>query len=62
MTKSIWQSKTFWFNVLSGTGTVLGAVSGLLPPPAMPFVAAASAIINVGLRLVTNSAISTAPQ
>lgn len=56
--KSIFASKTFWFNLLTGAGTVLGTASGMVPPPALPYVAAASALINIGLRFVTTQPVS----
>ena len=48
--KTFWQSKTNVFNVLSTAVAVLGAVSGVLPPSAMPWVTLAVGVINVVLR------------
>lgn len=56
--KSIFASKTFWFNALSGAATVLGTYGGFLPPVALPYVAGASALINIGLRFVTETPVS----
>ena len=58
MTKPIWQSRTFWINVLGGAGTILAALNDVLPPEATPYVAAAFAVVNVGMRLLTNQPVS----
>jgi hypothetical protein len=57
-TKSLFKSKTFWFNVLSTLGTLLGVAAGVVAAPAQPYVMAANGIVNVGLRLVTNQPVS----
>lgn len=53
-TKSLWKSKTFWFNAITGFVSVVGTVQAIIPPPAMPYVAGVVAIGNVVLRLITN--------
>jgi hypothetical protein len=52
--KSIFASKTFWFNALS-TAFTLG---GVLPPK---YAAVIVPVANVGLRLLTNQAVSILP-
>jgi hypothetical protein len=53
MNKSLWKSKTFWFQVLSAAA----ALSGVIPmPPAT--VAVVTAVINVGLRLITSEPVA----
>jgi len=61
-TKSLFASKTFGFNLRSGLGTVLGMAGGVVAAPAMPYIAAATAIVNIGLRLVTNQPVAVNPQ
>ena len=50
--KSIFTSKTFWVNLLTG----ITAVSGYLP--ANEYTLAASAIVNIILRVMTDKAVS----
>jgi len=45
--KSIFQSKTFWFNLASS----VAVISGALPPSKTVLAVAAAA--NIGLRLIT---------
>lgn len=48
--KSLFKSKTFWFNVL----TAGASVTGVLPEKyALPV----AAVVNIGLRLVTNQGV-----
>ncbi len=55
-TKSLWKSKTFWFNLLTGLAELAQVLSGTnLVPPGVLTVAAA--VINIGLRLVTDKPI-----
>lgn len=51
--KPIWESKTFWINVLMAVGMVLTAteVVAVLPPEALPWLAAGNAILNIILRV-----------
>lgn len=59
-TKPWWESKTIWFNVLSGAvdlAQTLGGV-GVLPPGVLPLVVAVG---NVLLRIITSQPIGTAP-
>ncbi len=51
MDKSIFASKTFWFNVVSLAATV----AGFLPPQ---YAAVALPVVNVLLRLVTSQPVS----
>lgn len=56
MSKSLFASRTFWFNVLS-----IGAeLSGILPLPAGT-VTVISNVINIGLRMVTSQPVSVIP-
>jgi hypothetical protein len=50
MSKSLFTSKLFWFNVFTGAAGVLGVIP--LPPE---YVALGTAIINVALRFVTSA-------
>jgi hypothetical protein len=53
--KSIFASKTFWFNLAS---TVL-IFSGTLPPSKGVLIAATAA--NIGLRMITSQAVTLLP-
>ena len=53
MKKSLWKSKTFWFQILSGAAALSGVI-----PLAPEHVAIATAVINVGLRFVTDKPVS----
>ena len=61
MSKSIASSKTIWFNLLTIIATALVAVSDssliVDNPVAVGGIAIATAIINLGLRLVTSQPI-----
>jgi len=52
VSKSLFASKTFWFNVLSAGGEVVQLLSGVHVVPAGTL-AVAGGIINIGLRFVT---------
>jgi|TARA_R110000787_G_scaffold66002_2_gene148466 hypothetical protein len=49
MSKKLWTSKTFWFQVLSAAAALSGVVP--LPPEILAVVVG---VINIGLRLVTD--------
>ena len=55
--KKITQSKTFWFNLLTGVAAILEAVADVVPPDANPYVLGGVAVINIGLRVITTSGI-----
>lgn len=55
MSKSIFASKTFWVNLLTGVATV----AEVLPPH---YAALALAIANIGLRYVTSEAVHILPK
>lgn len=50
VSKSLFTSKTFWFQVLTASASLLGVIP--LPPE---YVAVGAAVINVGLRLVSDA-------
>ena len=57
--KSLWRSKTFWFNLLTAVGELVQVLSGttLVPPGTLAIVAA---VINIGLRTITNEPVHVA--
>ena len=57
--KSLFKSKTFWFNVLTGVGAIVGA--GVLPPSLMLYAPTIMAVVNIGLRWVTTQPVSINP-
>ncbi len=59
MSKSLFKSKTFWFNLLTGVGTLLALPVGL-PVAIIPYIPAAQALINIGLRVVTDKPVHVA--
>jgi hypothetical protein len=48
MKKSLWKSKTFWFNVLTAAGELAQVIP--LPPGTTILI---TNVINIGLRLIT---------
>lgn len=56
--KSIFKSKTFWFNVLTAAGSIITLVGGVLPPKDMQYIVALTSLVNIGLRMVTKDAVS----
>lgn len=57
MSKSLFASKLFWFNVLSASAAVLGVIP--LPPE---YVAVGTGVINIALRFVTKQPVHVVPQ
>jgi len=57
MSKSLFKSRTFWFNVL----TASAEIAQVLPlPPGTAIIV--SSVVNIGLRLLTNSAVTVVPE
>ena len=58
--KALWKSKTFQFNLLTAVGELVQVMSGtnLVPPGTLAIVAA---LINIGLRTITNEPVHIAP-
>ena len=56
MSKSLFMSKVFWFNVL----TAASELTGVLPLPAGTLTIIAT-VVNVGLRFVTNAPVHVLP-
>ena len=57
MSKSLWKSKVFWFNVIVAAQELLQVLP--LPPGA---VAIGATVINIGLRVVTDKPVTVLPQ
>ena len=57
--KKLWWSKTFWVNFLTGSASVLIAVSGLtiLPDSISSYLVTGLAVVNILLRLITGKPI-----
>lgn len=49
MSKSLFKTRTFWFQVFTAGASLLGVIP--LPPE---YVAVGAALINIGLRFVTD--------
>ncbi|MGH7177884.1 MAG: hypothetical protein ACREJC_10920 [Tepidisphaeraceae bacterium] len=54
MSKSIFQSKTFWVNVLTGAATIAGGSFGVPTHIAVPIVTG----VNILLRFITKGPVS----
>lgn len=61
MSKRLWESKTFWVNLLSTVAAVGVALQGseLIAqyPQAVAVIGAVLGIVNIGLRLITDKPI-----
>lgn len=56
--KGLLRSKTFWWNLLTGTATILGLAGTVsFLTPFVPYFAVGSAVVNILLRLVTDKPI-----
>ena len=53
--KSIFASRTFWFNILAAVAQCLPGVAAMIP---QPYGALAQSLINIGLRFITTQPIS----
>lgn len=60
-TKSLFASKTFWFNLLGIVAAVSTTYAAIIPPKALPYVMAAGGVANIILRTVTNQGVSVLP-
>ena len=61
MSKTWWQSKTIWANVIAFVATIAGMFGfdwGLTPETQAQIVAAVMAVVNVVLRFITDKPIS----
>ena len=58
MNKSILKSKTFWFGVVVFAAGGTQAIQDILPAEWMPYALAASGVLSILLRLVTNSGVT----
>lgn len=60
-TKSLFASRTFWFNLLGVIAAVSTTYAEIIPPKALPYVMAAGGIANIILRTVTNQGVTILP-
>lgn len=60
-TKSLFQSKTFWVNLLGGIVTAVGTYADVIPPKYAPIIMAVGGIANIILRTVTNQGVTILP-
>lgn len=51
MSKSLFASKTFWFNVLTAASELSGVLSGVLPAGTVTI---AASVLNIALRVLTH--------
>lgn len=58
MTKSVFKSKTFWFNFGAAALAFLEANGALLGPQAYPVIAGVVALGNIALRYFTSDPVS----
>lgn len=59
--KSIWQSKTFWFNLITGVLAIVSEVSNVFPISQHPkLYATVISVGNIILRLITTQPIGVA--
>ena len=58
--KSIFRSRTFWFNLLGAVALIVSMpeVTGLLSPDAMKYAVGVGAVVNILLRFVTTQSVS----
>lgn len=60
MDKSIWASKTFWFNALTVAASILALLGGMtehVPADWLPVIVMLQGVVNIGLRLATSEQI-----
>ena len=62
--KAIWQSKTFWFNLVTGLTIFLALpeLTAVLPDGSLPYVGLGIAGLNIILRYVTTGPVSLTGQ
>lgn len=61
--KSLYKSKTFWFNVLTAAATLLASpvALALIPASALAYVPVVQGLVNVGLRAITTEPVRVGP-
>lgn len=62
--KPIWQSKTFWFNILTTVAALLASpeIAAFLGPNGMQYIVVAQTALNIILRLLSKDAVSLTGQ
>ena len=61
MAKSIWTSKTFWFNILTGGLALVDQLSPMLPENLRGAIPTIVMVGNILLRFVTTQPVSISP-
>lgn len=56
--RSIFQTRTFWLNLLGGIVTIAGILSGVLPPKYAAIAVAVQNSLNVWVRLLTTDRVT----
>jgi Mg2+/citrate symporter len=56
--KPIYQSKTFWVNLLGSIATITGMLSGVLPPKYAAIAVGVQGTVNIWLRFLTSEPVS----
>jgi hypothetical protein len=56
--KSIFKSKTFWFNTVATVGSIVSVFTPVMPVTALPYITAGIGAVNVLLRTVTKDKVT----